>query len=278
MNIPVLPDTQYLPELNSFLAGSSIDRDRIHVKRSGDASSERMLACEWVGLRALEESGEVSVPTVYGLFSDRGSVCLVMDRVRRGSGSGAVYREAGAMLARMHRSTPCDAAGFEHDNFIGLGRQNNGWVDSWPRFFAERRISPQVEQARSTGLLERSDELACERLCARMEEILPDTEAMSLLHGDLWSGNVIPGDDERAYFIDPAVYYGHREADLAMTRLFGGFPAAFYDAYEREWPLLSGSEERVPVYNLYHLLNHLNIFGPSYRSSVRSVLKSFSGA
>ncbi|TVQ25198.1 MAG: fructosamine kinase [Spirochaetaceae bacterium] len=275
MNIPVLPDTQNLPELENFLSGSTIDRDLIHVKRSGDSSSERMLACEWVGLRALEESGEVPVPTVYGLFRDRGAVCLVMDRIRRGSGSGAAYRDAGAMLARMHRSTACETAGFEHDNYIGLGRQTNGWMDSWPRFFADRRISPQVEHARKAGLLEKVDELACERLCARMGEILPDSETMSLLHGDLWSGNLIPGEDERAYFIDPAVYYGHREADLAMTRLFGGFPAAFYDAYERQWPLLPGNEERVPVYNLYHLLNHLNIFGPSYRSSVRSVLKRF---
>ena len=148
-------------------------------------------------------------------------------------------------------------------------------MDLWIPFFRERRLLPQLR--RGEGYLDEKDRRCAEKLLARLEELLPEPEAPSLLHGDLWSGNYITGPDGRAWLIDPAAYVGHREADLAMTELFGGYPAAFYDAYREAWPLQPGYEQRREIYNLYHLLNHLNLFGPSYLGSVRQILRRYGG-
>ncbi len=277
MNIPDIEDPIYPPDFDDLIQRHRLDPGSLHVKAVHGREGERMLRCELAGLTALSDAGMLRVPTLYGLARRNGGVCLVMERIRVGRGSAEVYEEAGRMLARMHKTATHESAGFYHDNYIGAGEQKNGWMDQWPDFFAERRIVPQVERARRRGLLSGTDVSSAGNLCRKLNDILPAQEPMSLLHGDLWGGNLLTGSDGRAFFIDPAVYFGHREADLAMTRLFGGFPPAFYSAYEEEWPLLPGSDERVGVYNLYHLLNHLNLFGVSYRSSVRDVLKPFSG-
>ena len=271
-----IPDTQSVPQLDTLLDTHGLRSESVHLKRAHTTGGEPMIACELAGLVEMSETHQVRIPRVYGLARDRGVLCLVMDRVRAGSGSRGAYREAGGMLARMHTVTERETAGLDYDNYIGAGIQNNGWMDVWSDFFAERRIKPQIRTARSKGLLDGRDEKAADRLCARLSELLPDNEPMSLLHGDLWAGNLLTDADGRAWFIDPAVYYGHREADIAMTRLFGGVPTAFYEAYEEEWPLTAGYPKREPIYNLYHMLNHLNIFGTSYLGSVRSILKPFS--
>ena len=163
----------------------------------------------------------------------------------------------GRMLAKLHRVTG-PRFGWHRDNWIGLSPQQNGWCDDWAEFFWERRIRPQAERA---GLQVSRGGL--------LENHKPQP---SLLHGDLWSGNA-GFTAEGPVIFDPAVYYGDREADLAMTELFGGFPREFYDAYRKEWPVDDGYEKRKPLYNLYHLLNHLNLFGGGYLGQVKETLR-----
>ena len=164
------------------------------------------------------------------------------------------------MLAKLHRTTG-PRFGWHRDNWIGGTPQTNTWHDGWAGFFRECRIEPQLALARKNGYpLTFSSDLL------RGHEPRP-----SLLHGDLWSGNA-GFIDEGPVIFDPAVYYGDREADLAMTELFGGFPLEFYAAYEKAYPLDAGYEQRKHLYNLYHLLNHLNLFGSGYLAQVERTL------
>jgi fructosamine-3-kinase len=183
----------------------------------------------------------------------------------------------GAALAAMHRTT-APSYGLDHDNYIGTTPQQNGPMASWLAFFRERRLGFQAELARQNGHTRAERARRLERLLDRLSEWIDDRAIQpALLHGDLWGGNFIVGPGGAPVLIDPAAYYGDREADLAMTRLFGGFPPGFYRAYEAAWPLPSGWRERVGVYNLYHLLNHLNLFGESYGAEVDATLAQYVG-
>jgi fructosamine-3-kinase len=177
----------------------------------------------------------------------------------------------------MHRAT-AGAYGLDHDNYIGATPQPNGWMPSWRDFFRERRLRFQAELARRNGLLPAERASRVERLLDRLDRWIDDALVRpSLLHGDLWGGNFIVGPGGGPALIDPAAYYGDREADLAFTRLFGGFPDNFYRAYAAAWPLPAGWQDRRDLYNLYHLLNHLNLFGESYGAQVDAVLRRYVG-
>jgi fructosamine-3-kinase len=209
----------------------------------------RSTAAEREGLRAL---GAVArVPRIL----DHGEDYLLLERLdlQRGGDWAALAR----MLARLHRTTG-PRYGWEKDNFIGRAPQKNGWRDDWAVFWRECRLQPQYERAGMKG--------------EYFEHLLEGHQpAPSLLHGDLWNGNV-GFTAEGPVIFDPAVYYGDREADLAMTELFGGFPPEFYEEYRRAYPLPAGYETRKNLYNLYHLLNHLNLFGAGYRAQVQRTL------
>ena len=203
------------------------------------------------GLQAL--GAVVRVPRIL----DRGPDFILLEQLdlKRNGDWTALAR----MLATLHRQTG-PRFGWHRDNFIGATPQINTWCDDWAEFWHERRMRPQLELARRNGFQ------------------LPDPPRLqghnpqpALLHGDLWSGNA-GFIDEGPVIFDPAVYYGDREADLAMTELFGGFPAPFYGAYNEVFPLPDGYETRKHFYNLYHLLNHLNIFGAGYLAQVRRTL------
>jgi protein-ribulosamine 3-kinase len=173
-------------------------------------------------------------------------------------GAHADWAAMGRMLAKVHRNIS-DRFGWATDNWIGLAPQVNGWSDDWASFFLEKRLAPQ---ARRAGL-----QLPEVRML--LEGHRPQA---SLLHGDLWSGNA-GFTPQGPVIFDPAVYYGDREADLAMTELFGGFPEAFHASYKKEFPMEAGYETRKYLYNLYHLLNHLNLFGAGYRAQVEATLR-----
>ena len=175
-------------------------------------------------------------------------------------GAAPDWPAMGRMLAALHRHTN-DRFGWATDNWIGLSPQRNGWSNEWAEFFLGRRLKPQAAKC---GLL---DDLPDVRKI--LEGHRPHA---SLLHGDLWSGNA-GFTKEGPVIYDPAVYYGDREADLAMTELFGGFPDEFHGAYRKEFPLDAGYERRKHLYNLYHLMNHLNIFGGGYLGQVQSTLR-----
>ena len=219
-----------------------------HFLKEAAAGRADALAAEADGLEALRP--HVRVPKV--LDHGKGYIRLEFLDLRR-TGD---WSELARMLAKLHRQTG-PRFGWHRDNWIGLSPQQNGWCDDWAEFFWERRIRPQAERA---GL-----QVTRGRL---LENHKPQP---SLLHGDLWSGNAGFTADGPVIF-DPAVYYGDREADLAMTELFGGFPREFYRAYDEAFPLEEGYEQRKHLYNLYHLLNHLNIFGGSYLAQVKATL------
>jgi len=172
------------------------------------------------------------------------------------------FAALGRMLAAAHRK-PGPRFGWQRDNYVGATPQQNDWSDDWSEFWIERRLRPQIELARRNSF----------PLALPSVKILEGHRPIaSLLHGDLWSGNAgfMPSGP---IAFDPAVYYGDREADLAMTELFGGFPREFYEAYGEAWPLDDGYERRKPMYNLYHLLNHLNLFGAGYLRQVEAALR-----
>ena len=181
----------------------------------------------------------------------------------------------------MHRCRPREGAcgfGLEINNYIGSSEQRNDWTINWIRFFGEQRLAFQCKLAVKNGLMPAGRRKKLDRLIERLDDILGvhQPRQAALLHGDLWGGNVIPGPDGLV-LIDPAVYYGDREAELAFTELFGGFTAEFYQGYEETYALDSGYSQRRDVYNLYHLLNHLNLFGEGYGSQVDGILRRYTG-
>jgi len=223
--------------------------------KEGAAERADAFAAEADGLEALRP--HIRVPRVLDRGVKDGKAFLLLEQLDLERGGD--YAALGRMLAALHRQTG-PRFGWHRDNYIGLSPQINGWRDNWAEFFRECRIRPQLELARSKGF----------QLDFDLE--LDHQPQPSLLHGDLWNGNA-GFTAEGPVLFDPAVYYGDREADLAMTELFGGFPRAFYEAYNEVFPLPEGYERRKHVYNLYHLLNHLNIFGGSYLPQVQATLR-----
>jgi len=235
--------------------------DSVFLK-TGPASSYEMFAAEAEGLSELAQANAVRVPAVIALGEHRGSAFIALEWVRFESTGRASERLLGQQLAALHRTTQ-PRYGWHRDNTIGLTAQHNAWSDSWVDFFREHRLSYQLELAAGNGF---SGALQAEgaRLLKRLPVFYEHyTPVASLLHGDLWGGNWASCDGQPVIF-DPAVYYGDRETDLAMTRLFGGFGKAFFEAYESSWPLQPGHRQRRDLYQLYHVLNHLNLFGSGY--------------
>lgn len=243
--------------------------------KTGSALPSRMFSCEAAGLEALRLAGGPRVPRVAAVWAGPDASFIVMEWIEQGARGRRFARDFGVQLATMHRGRHAEQFGFETDNYIGSTPQPNGWIPSWHDFFRERRIGFQARLARDRGVIDASLAQEIDAVLGRLESLIPAPEYPSLLHGDLWGGNYLVDRSGAPVLIDPAVYFGHREADLAMTELFGGFPARFFHAYHEAWPLDSGYSERVPLYNLYHVLNHANMFGGSYVSSARSILRRY---
>jgi fructosamine-3-kinase len=235
-----------------------------YIKRNHSRYEDQLLQ-EAQGLETLRCATigtGIDVPSV--IHVDHQSLTLPF--IRSAQCSAAQWKILGEGLASIH-SKPQQRFGFEVDNYIGLNRQPNSFSDSWGEFFVQQRLGFQIgliaDPQRRRDFSQRLRQQA-----ARLSEFL-DAEQVSpsLLHGDLWNGNVLCGEDGRVWLIDPAVYYGDAEADLAMTQLFGGFPAAFYSAYRARRPECSNGPLKRRIYNLYHYLNHLNLFGDAYLDS-----------
>ena len=198
---------------------------------------------------------------------------LVLEWVPEDEGNDDTSFEFGRQLARLHRNSS-DSFGLDHDNFIGRLRQRNNQHSNWPDFFAIERIEPQVKMGIESGKLTRSVLRNAERMYRRFGSVFPN-EQPALLHGDLWSGNYMFTQAGKTSIYDPAVYFGHREMDLAMTRLFGGFSANFYEGYQAEYPLEAGFKNRTDLYNLYPILVHANLFGGSYCRQAENIINRY---
>lgn len=225
------------------------------------------------GLRELAAGRAIRTPEV--LHADTTLLILEFLPVGGMRNSNRFFEHFGRSFAQLHRHT-APLFGFNEDNYIGSTPQKNlPRMDSWSDFYWSHRLLYQFRLAEQNGYVNETMRALFLKLEKQLDEVIPDDgEPPALLHGDLWNGNFLClGNDEPA-IIDPAVYYGHREADLGMTLLFGGFSEHFYDAYAEEYPLQKGWEQRMEIYKLYHLLNHLNLFGEGYYGQVMNVMQN----
>ncbi len=228
---------------------------------------------EWVS--PAREGRGVRVPMPLSVHDDAGGQFILLEHIEEGRRRPDFWEGFGRALALLHRNVTAKRYGFAADNYIGASPQVNRWEEDWLLFFGEHRLRFQAELAFRSGRADSALLSGVEAIVRRLPSLLARPDRASLLHGDLWGGNFMVGADGGVVLIDPAVYFGHREADLAMTELFGGFGAPFYAAYDEVWPLDLGYPERRDLYNLYHLLNHLNLFGGSYAASVRSIVARY---
>ncbi|MCX8017889.1 MAG: fructosamine kinase family protein [Rhodocyclaceae bacterium] len=231
------------------------------------------LKAEADGLAALAASQTVRVPAVLGMGGDGRQAWLEIEYLELGALDRASGARLGEQLAALHRAfTPDDVYGWPRDNYIGAMPQSNASHRNWAGFFAAERLRPQLAWASERGL-DRLWRDKGERLCDSLGAFFLDYRpAPSLLHGDLWAGNAGRLPDGEPVVFDPAVHRGDREADLAMSELFGGFPESFYAAYRLAWPLDPGYETRKTLYNLYHVLNHFNLFGAGYLNQAKRMI------
>jgi protein-ribulosamine 3-kinase len=200
---------------------------------------------------------------------------LIIEYLAPGVSSRHTPEQVGRNLAALHRGTH-DQFGFHRDTFCGTTRQPNPWTTTWATFYATARLGSQIRLAAATGRIDARDRHVLDRLVDRLDTRLADpAEGPALIHGDLWPGNLHVTADGTPALIDPAVSFSHREAELGMMTIFGGFPARVFEAYNEAWPLDAGWRDRHPLYQLYHLLNHLNLFGAPYRADVMAIARRF---
>jgi len=249
-----------------------------------------MFEAEARGLELLAGSSSVDVPRVTGYGTAGDQSLLVLEFLASGRQKPEFWEEFGQALAMLHRNTPQDVQkkqgindafydgaakfGLDHDNYIGSLPQSNRPHRNWPEFFVSERLEPQLRMARDSRQAGRDMVMMFEGLYRHIPDFFPG-EPPALLHGDLWSGNYMTGPEGRAVVIDPAVYFGHRYMDLGMSKLFGGFPQEFYTAYNHAYPLDRSWTQSMDIANTYPLMVHVNLFGGSYASSVKSIIKRF---
>ena len=251
-------------------ASSLSDGERTFFVKLNQASQVEMFAAEALALRQMYDTQTIRVPQPICWGSEGDSAYIVMEWLDlNGRGNTDAWQKMGHDLAALHQ-TSCDRGfGWQRNNTIGSTPQINDWMDNWADFFAEQRIGFQLRLAGRRGGNFGNTERIVE---AVRDQLAAHTPEPALIHGDLWSGNAAITHDGEPTILDPAAYFGDREADLAMTELFGGFPLAFYRGYKDAAPLDSGYAQRKSLYNLYHVLNHFNLFGGGYASQAQRTI------
>lgn len=265
------------------VSGGSINRaHRLETNRGtlflkwNSSTPDNFFEIEARGLELLSsiESG-LRIPSVFACQPQSSSTpgFLLMEYISEGSGGSANAFEFGIGLATLHQSR-AEFFGLPYDNYIGSLPQKNGKFDNWTSFFIEKRINPQLKMAIDEGKLKQNILANWKRLMSRLDDIFPPCKP-SLLHGDLWGGNYLFDENGNGVLIDPAVYYGHPEMDLAFTKMFGGFSKHFYEGYESVHSLEKGFSNRISIYNMYPLLVHVNLFGGHYALQFDRLIKRF---
>lgn len=232
-----------------------------------------MFESEARGLKLLKDTNTLHIPSVHHVGISGPNTFLILDYIKQGNRAKNYWELFAAKLADLHRVTH-DSYGLDHNNYIGSLHQDNHPEHDYFQFLILRRLQPQVRLAYDAHLMTSGDCNAMDRLYKRLPDILP-VEQPTLLHGDLWSGNLIVTNDGLPCIIDPSVHYGNRETDIAMTQLFGGFSESFYTLYNETFPLHKGWQQRMEIHQLYYLLVHVNLFGQSYTSQVQSIIRKF---
>jgi fructosamine-3-kinase len=247
-------------------------RNTFVVKINVEKRFPQMFEKEKAGLNLLGETG-IKTPDVIAVFSSDKMQFLVLEFIEEERKAPQFWTNFATNLAKLHKNRS-EFYGLETDNYIGSLVQKNSKKTTWIDFFIENRIAPLIKKAFDQGLLQTNHMQQFENLFQKLHEIIPQ-EKPSLVHGDLWSGNLMVGKNQFPVFIDPAVYYGHREMDIAMTQLFGGFDNKYLEIYNEIYPLEKGWQERIVIHNLYPNLVHLLLFGSSYLFGIESVLGKF---
>jgi fructosamine-3-kinase len=274
-------DKDFIIHRVSGVSGGSINssyrlttsRGKFFIKTNYASRYPGMFQKEAKGLALLRNAGVLAVPEVLLAGVAGEESFLLLEYIEAATEKEDFWENFGESLAALH-SHQAELFGLDHDNYMGSLHQHNDQHADWAAFFIEERLQRQVVLARDNDRIGRSDVAAFERLYVRLPEIFPPSSP-SLVHGDLWSGNFMTGSHGYACLIDPAVYYGHPEIDIAMSTLFGGFSTRFYKSYYSRNPFPDNYHERLPIYNLYPLLVHVNLFGASYLSSVQQTLRRF---
>jgi fructosamine-3-kinase len=264
-----------------FLSGGNINTAvRLETEEGyfflkwNEQQTEDLFSCEAKGLNLLSQTNVVKVPEVLGFGKKGDKSYILLEFLSLTEPTDQYWQNLGRSLASLHTYTTSQF-GLSYTNYIGSLLQQNSFTDNWTDFFIQNRIRPQAGLAFYNNEISKDFLHRIERFCNKLPDLLPVTTP-SLLHGDLWSGNVLTGDFQEPIFIDPSVYYGCREAEIAFTKLFGGFDDIFYESYNECFPLDAGFEERIGIYNMYPLLVHVNLFGAGgYIAGVEKVLRRF---
>ncbi|MBE9181141.1 fructosamine kinase family protein [Oculatella sp. LEGE 06141] len=245
------------------------DDDRAYFVKTNQASQVAMFEAEALGLRQIADTQTIRVPRPICWGTASSSAYVVLEWLDLGYGDHQAWEAMGQNLAAMHRVMSDRGFGWQQNNTIGSTPQLNPWTEGWTEFFVEHRLGYQFRLAKRRG----GHFPAQDRLLESVPTILAGYEPQpSLVHGDLWSGNAAVTKTGEPVILDPAVYFGDREVDIAMTQLFSGFPADFYSAYNDAFPLEPGFSRRKTLYNLYHILNHFNLFGSGYESQANQMI------
>ncbi len=242
------------------------------VKLNGKKEQD-LFEKEVLGLKFLTSQSSLYIPGILGSGTSEDNVYLILEWIEKGPPNPGFWEVFGQKLAQQHQvSSP--QFGLDHDNHIGRLPQSNKAHRLWSEFFIHERLVPQLELAKQSRHIESKLIQQFERLYSKLDELVPK-EPTALLHGDLWSGNFMCASNGEPYVFDPAIHFGHRETELAFTTLFGGFDQYFYESYREYFPLEPGFDDRIDLHNLYPLLVHVNLFGPSYLSGIKQTLKRF---
>ncbi|MDJ0534675.1 MAG: fructosamine kinase family protein [Xenococcaceae cyanobacterium MO_207.B15] len=245
--------------------------DRQYFVKLNQASLVEMFVAEALGLKQMHQTQTLTIPYPVCWGTVGNSCYIVLEWLELGGRSNSeAWSKMGRQLAQMHQQGTSDRFGWKMNNTIGSTPQINTWMDNWGDFFAEQRIGYQLRLAKTRG----GNFPDTNQVIAAVKEHLADREPVaSIVHGDLWSGNASVTVEGEPVIFDPATYYGDRETDIAMTELFGGFPQSFYQGYNQQWELDPGYQKRKNIYNLYHILNHFNLFGGGYGSQANSMIR-----
>lgn len=256
--------------INDVFLITTLTSEKFVVKLNSSSKYPGMFTAEKTGLEILKKAGNIDVPKVFDAGEIRNQAYLLLEYKASAKQSVDFWDLFGKQLARLHKNT-ASKFGLESDNYIGSLPQQNNFCTTPAEFYISQRLEPQLKLAKEKNY----DLKISKNFFRNISEIIP-REPPSLIHGDLWNGNYLVNSKGNPCLIDPSISYAPREMDLAMMKLFGGFDSHMFEAYHSEFPLSNGFQERIPLWQLYYLLVHLNLFGTGYRSAVKDILRQFS--